>query len=104
MKSMQFETLSQSFPQLLFKSLNELYQSPFEPQHLLLYFEGWEFYEPYNRYIDNSESCNIVWFNETTYCINGTELRLPATLNDFIDDCRSIKIELIWSKSVVERF
>ncbi|MDJ1503340.1 hypothetical protein [Xanthocytophaga agilis] len=104
MKSIQLDALSQYFPQLLSKSINELYQSSFEPQQIVLFFEGWEFYEPYNRYIDDTESRNIVWFNESTYCINGTELKWPATLNDFITDCHSFNVDLRWNPAIQERF
>jgi len=78
-------------------SLEKLYNRAFEPRMILAYFKGWEFYEPYSRYIDGSEERNVIWFEEHTYCINGKRFPMPATLGQFIQDCRNVPIELYWS-------
>jgi hypothetical protein len=99
MKSLLFEELTQLFPFMQSQSLEQLYQRPFEPRMILNYFKGWEFYEPYSRYIDSSEERNVIWFEEHTYCINGKRLPMPATLGDFMEDCRTIQVELFWNKT-----
>jgi hypothetical protein len=79
MKSLLFEELTRLFPYMQLRSLEQLYARPFEPRMILSYFKGWEFYEPYSRYIDSSEERNVIWFEEHTYCINGKRLRMPST-------------------------
>jgi hypothetical protein len=98
MKTLLFEELTQLFPYLNSQSLEGLYQRPFHPQLIFVYFKGWEFYEPYSRYIDSSEERNVIWFEEHTYCINGTRLPLPETLGEFIENCRTVGVELFWNK------
>lgn len=99
MKTLLFEELTQLFPHLSSESLERLYQRPFHPQLIFLYFKEWEFYEPYSRYIDSSEERNVIWFEEHTYCINGTHLPFPETLGEFIENCRTVGVELFWNKT-----
>jgi hypothetical protein len=83
--------------------IKEIYESTFKPQHILVFFEGWEYDESYHCFIDATEERNMVLFGAHTYCINGKELRRPATLNDFIQDCRSLQISLRWGESTADK-
>ena len=99
MKSLLYEEVTRLFPYIQSRSLEQLYARPFEPRMIMSYFKGWEFYEPYSRYIDSSEERNVIWFEEHTYCINGKRLRIPSTLGQFMEDCRTVGVELFWNKT-----
>jgi hypothetical protein len=99
MKALLSETLTQLFPHTAApaESMEELYTMPFHPEQLILCFKGWEYYVPCDRYFDKSEACNLVWFEETGYFINGKKFRQPLIMADFLADCRSMGIESKWN-------
>jgi hypothetical protein len=103
MKSLLFEELAVRFPNIPPPSLRQLGECSFEPKHIILYFEGWELFEPYGRYIDSSEDRNIVWFETSTYHINEKVVRRPTTLNNFIEDCEAAQVELAWNRALSEK-
>lgn len=101
MKALLSETLTQLFPQNSpVDSMEELYTMPFDPEQLILCFKGWEYYVPCDRYFDKSEDCNLVWFEESRYFINGKYFRRPLILGDFLSDCKTLGIELKWNKDM----
>lgn len=101
MKALLSETLTQLFPQNSpVESMEELYAMPFDPEQLILCFKGWEYYVPCDRYFDKSEDCNLVWFEEIRYFINGKPFRRPMILGDFLSDCKALGIELKWNKDM----
>lgn len=102
MKALLSETLTQMFPHAAApaESMEELYTMPFDPEQLILCFRGWEYYVPCDRYFDKSEDCNLVWFEEDWYFINGKAFRRPLIMADFLADCRSMDIEVKWNKEM----
>ncbi len=102
MKALLTDTLTQLFPQPASpaESMEELYMMSFDPEQLILCFKGWEYYVPYDRYFDKSEDCNLVWFEEDWYFINGKAFRRPLIMADFLADCRSMGIEVKWNKEM----
>lgn len=103
MKSLLLEEFISLTPDPDNGNIREIYQSPFQPQHITTNFEGWEYDTSYGCFIDHTEERNMVWFGAYTYFINGRELRWPPTLNDFIQDCRSLHINLLWSEGTADR-
>ncbi len=102
MKALLTDTLTQLFPQAASpaESTEELYTMPFDPEQLILCFKGWEYYVPCDRYFDKSEDCNLVWFEEDWYFINGKAFRRPLIMADFLADCRTMGIEVKWNKEM----
>jgi hypothetical protein len=102
MKALLSETMTQMFPQTASpaESMEELHTMPFDPEQLILCFMGWEYYMPCDRYFDKSEDCNLVWFEEDWYFINGKAFRRPLIMADFLADCRSMGIEVKWNKEM----
>ncbi|HEX8531072.1 MAG TPA: hypothetical protein VF646_13670 [Cytophagales bacterium] len=102
MKALLTDTLTQLFPQAASpaESMEELYMMPFDPEQLILCFKGWEYYVPCDRYFDKSEDCNLVWFEEDWYFINGKAFRRPLIMADFLGDCRTMGIEVKWNKEM----
>jgi hypothetical protein len=89
---------SEEQPELFYPTIpslpKEICRVPFHPEQLIQYFDGWEFYEAFNRYVDDSEERNVLWFDTTEYHINASVLKLPATLEAFMEDCRNNRIDL----------
>ena len=102
MKALLTDTLTQLFPHTAspVESMEELYMMPFDPEQLILCFKGWEYYVPCDRYFDKSEDCNLVWFEEDWYFINGKAFRRPLIMADFLADCRTMGIEVKWNKEM----
>ncbi len=102
MKALLTDTLTQLFPQPASpaESMEELYMMSFDPEQLILCFKGWEYYVPCDRYFDKSEDCNLVWFEEDWYFINGKAFRRPLIMADFLADCRTMGIEVKWNKEM----
>jgi len=98
MKCIPIEEFTQCFPHANQQTVKEVYENPFQQQHIILYFEGWEYDDTFHCFIDNSEERNMIWFNETTYCINGLSFPWPETLNKFIYDCQASHVNLLWSE------
>jgi hypothetical protein len=103
MKSLLLEEFIRLVPGPDQGMIKELYESAFKPQHILVFFEGWEYDESYKCFIDATEERNMVMFGVHTYFINGQELRCPPTLNDFIQDCRFSQINLRWSEATADK-
>jgi hypothetical protein len=103
MKSLLLEEFIPLAPDPANRNIREVYQSPFRPQHITAHFEGWEYDAAYGLFADRTEERNMVWFGTGTYFINGRELRWPPTLNDFIRDCRSLHIPLLWSEGTADK-
>jgi len=100
MKAILSETLVQFFPQTHAMEsglMEDLYAMPFDPEQLVLCFKGWEYYVPCDRYFDKSEDCNLVWFEEKSYFINGKAFKRPEVLGDFLADCKTLGIEVKWN-------
>lgn len=76
---------------------------PFHPHRLPEYFEGWEYYDYYQCYIDQTEERNLIKFEESGYVINAQMFEKPATLNDFIEDCLIAGVKLLWSESMADK-
>jgi hypothetical protein len=103
MKSLLLEEFIPLAPDPANRNIREIYHSPFRPQHITAHFEGWEYDAAYDLFVDHTEDRNMVWFGAGTYFINGRELRWPPTLNDFIQDCRSLHIPLLWSEGTADK-
>lgn len=103
MKSLLLEEFIPLAPDPANRNIREIYLSPFSPQHLTAHFEGWEYDAAYDFFVDGTEERNMVWFGAGTYFINGRALRRPPTLNDFIQDCRSLHIPLHWSEATADK-
>ncbi len=103
MRSLLLEEFIPLAPDPASRNIREIYQSPFRPQHLTAHFEGWEYDAAYDIFVDGTEERNMVWFGAGTYFINGRALRWPPTLNDFIRDCRSLHIPLLWSEGTADK-
>lgn len=103
MKCLVFEEFIRLFPQLDLAGIQEVYQLPFDPKRILECFEGWQFFELYNRFVDSSEDSNMVWFEENRYHLNEQLLHNPVTLNDFIADCLRLKIVLRWTEQLADQ-
>jgi|GEM_PF-1455954 len=91
------------FPHRQLPVVREVYESAFHPSQLLYCFVGWEYFTEYNCYIDYSEERNMIRFGAETYFLNGSELRLPASLNAFIQDCHTKQIQLRWSEGLADK-
>jgi hypothetical protein len=82
MQSLLLEDFITIVPDPANRHIREIYDSPFRPAYSPLYFEGWEYDEPYGCYIDCTEERNMIWFGAYSYFINGDELRWPPTLKE----------------------
>ena len=103
MQSVCLKDFVQYFPSVPQEYAQKIYTQPFRPEDILYLFEGWEYYENCDCYIDDSEERNILRFEELLYTINAEKIQIPTYVDDFIRDCRERGVRLLWSEQMADK-
>jgi len=90
--------------------ISELYSIPFHQELIPEIFKYWHKSEFSNDFVNVKDGC--IWFRDSQYTIRtdknnpltGTILMTPRTVDDFVNDCSRVGIDLFWKEEIINKY